>query len=77
MMCVMSIRVVTYADYVETPWKNGGGVTREIARADESSEPEWRVSLATIDRDGPISPILRSYDRTIVPVAGAGFVLAR
>ncbi len=71
----MSIRVINYAEYRETPWKNGGGVTHEIARSDESSEPDWRISLATIDRDGPFSDFT-GFDRTIVPVGGAGFVLS-
>jgi environmental stress-induced protein Ves len=75
MMSRMSIRVIRYADYVETPWKNGGGVTHEIARSDESSEPDWRISLATIDRDGPFSDFT-GFDRTIVPLDGGGFELS-
>ena len=34
------------------PWPNGGGTTRELARADDGS---WRISLAEIDRDGRFS----------------------
>ncbi|PUA80399.1 HutD/Ves family protein [Nocardioides currus] len=34
------------------PWPNGGGTTRELAVADDGA---WRISLATIDRDGPFS----------------------
>ena len=75
MMSRMSVRVIRSADYVETPWKNGGGVTHEIARSDESSEPDWRISLATIDRDGPFSDFT-GYDRTIVPLDGGGFELS-
>jgi environmental stress-induced protein Ves len=71
----MSINVINYADYRETPWKNGGGVTHEIARSDDSSEPDWRISLATIDRDGPFSDFT-GFDRTIVPIGGTGFVLS-
>ncbi|HTA39215.1 MAG TPA: HutD family protein [Candidatus Acidoferrales bacterium] len=71
----MPIRVIRFADYVETPWKNGGGVTHEIARSDERGEPEWRISLATIDRDGPFSDFT-GYDRTIVPLDGNGFDLS-
>jgi uncharacterized protein len=71
----MSIRVIRYAGYRETPWKNGGGVTHEIARSDEGGEPDWRISLATIDRDGPFSDFA-GYDRSIVPLDGAGFELS-
>lgn len=62
------IEVIRASDYREQPWKNGGGLTREIAVAfsdDESTSVLWRVSLATIDRDGPFSEY-RGYDRTIV-----------
>jgi uncharacterized protein len=68
------MRVIPFESYRETPWKNGGGVTREIARSPGDGAPEWRVSLATIDRDGPFSDF-SGYDRTIVPVGGAGFEL--
>ena len=71
----MPIRIIRSADYGETPWKNGGGVTHEIARSDKNGEAEWRISLATIDRDGPFSDFT-GYDRTIVPLDGAGFELS-
>jgi uncharacterized protein len=59
-------------DYLEQPWKNGGGLTREIAvgLSDEATPRIlWRVSLATIERDGPFSEF-RGYDRTIVAIDG-------
>ncbi|MBN3815320.1 HutD family protein [Paraburkholderia sp. Se-20369] len=33
------------------PWRNGGGITRTIA----TGGAQWRVSLASIKRDGPYS----------------------
>ena len=39
-------------DVAPQPWANGGGTTRELARADDGT---WRISLAEIDRDGPFS----------------------
>jgi uncharacterized protein len=48
----------------EQPWKNGGGLTREIAAGDF-----WRLSIATIDRSGPFSEF-PGYDRTIVAIEG-------
>ena len=74
-MSAPPIRVIRSVDYVETPWKNGGGVTHEIARSDTDGEVEWRISLATIDRDGPFSDFA-GYDRTIVPLDGSGFELS-
>lgn len=38
-----------------TPWKNGGGRTRELLRWPEGSDWRLRVSLADIDADGPFS----------------------
>jgi environmental stress-induced protein Ves len=46
------VTVVRVADVRPEPWANGGGTTRELARADDGS---WRISLADIDRDGPFS----------------------
>ncbi len=46
-------RTVRAADVRPEPWVNGGGTTRELARADDGS---WRISLADIDGDGPFSP---------------------
>ncbi|MGA7570772.1 MAG: HutD family protein [Candidatus Aquilonibacter sp.] len=59
-------------DYREQPWTNGGGLTREIAVAlSDEATPRvlWRVSVATIERDGPFSEF-RGYDRTIVAIDG-------
>jgi uncharacterized protein len=67
------MRVLLSESYAAMPWKNGGGITREIARS-EGDTPAWRISLATIDRDGPFSAF-PGYGRTIVPLEGAGFTL--
>lgn len=58
------LTLITAGEYKEQPWKNGGGLTHEIA-ADDC----WRLSIATIDRDGPFSEY-RGYDRTIVAISG-------
>ena len=41
---------------VATPWKNGGGLTRELALHAPQGRFIWRLSLADIQRDGPFSP---------------------
>jgi environmental stress-induced protein Ves len=46
------VPVVRVDDVAPQPWANGGGTTRELARADDGS---WRISLADIDTDGPFS----------------------
>jgi len=54
--------------YRAMPWKNGRGITHEIA-AEEEQELGWRLSIATIDCDGPFSDFT-GYDRTIMTIDG-------
>ncbi|HEY7791545.1 MAG TPA: HutD family protein [Vicinamibacterales bacterium] len=57
-----------------TPWKNGGGVTREIIRRPVGAtldDFEWRVSIATMAADGPFSPF-PGVDRLLIVLDGAG-----
>ncbi|MGO4329872.1 HutD family protein [Cupriavidus sp. 2TAF22] len=56
------------------PWKNGGGVTREIAAFPPGAGMDtflWRVSVADIAADGPFSAF-PGIDRQIVLLDGAG-----
>ncbi|RAR67764.1 hypothetical protein C7401_1012 [Paraburkholderia unamae] len=66
------------ADLAPSAWKNGGGVTREIAaRAAAGASPDgfaWRVSLADIERAGPFSRF-EGIERTLVLINGAGLLL--
>src|SRR3984885_1398856 len=67
--------ILRESTYVTVPWKNGGGVTREILRSPpESTAFDWRLSLATIDSPGPFSSF-DGYHRTLVLVRGAGVEL--
>ncbi len=57
-----------------TPWKNGGGVTREIVCSPPGAGMDgfdWRVSIATIDKAGPFSAFT-GVDRVIMLLDGAG-----
>ncbi|GBQ98447.1 hypothetical protein AA23498_3230 [Acetobacter nitrogenifigens DSM 23921 = NBRC 105050] len=59
-----------------SPWKNGGGVTREIAVArDDDERVLWRLSVADIARDGPFSSFERT-DRSMALLNGSGLDLA-
>lgn len=60
--------------YQRVAWKNGGGVTDVIAVA-PGERPEWRISVARIELDGPFSDF-SGYDRTIIPLSGDGVALA-
>jgi hypothetical protein len=58
------------------PWKNGAGLTREIARGGaDPVEFDWRLSVAEVDRDAPFSAF-PGVDRCIVLLHGGGMRLA-
>jgi environmental stress-induced protein Ves len=56
------------------PWKNGGGVTRELLAWPTAEDWLIRISVADIEKDGPFSafPGIR---RTITVLSGAGIWL--
>ncbi len=60
-----------------TPWKNGGGRTREIACSPHGAtmaDFDWRVSIAEVNSDGAFSRF-ENVDRTILLLAGEGMTL--
>lgn len=63
------------AGYLTQPWRNGGGVTQEIARAPDAGEFDWRISMATVSEDGAFSTF-PGVDRTLTVLTGAGIMLA-
>ncbi|MGR3911376.1 HutD family protein [Burkholderia sp. SR8] len=66
------------ADLVASPWKNGGGVTREIGAFPVGAALDafaWRVSVADVAAAGPFSRF-DGVDRTLVLLSGAGMTLA-
>jgi environmental stress-induced protein Ves len=66
--------LLRWADYAVVPWKNGGGVTREIARRPASSPFEWRLSMADMPTEAPFSPFA-GVTRHLALVEGNGLVL--
>ncbi|POR52132.1 hypothetical protein B0G62_105100 [Paraburkholderia eburnea] len=62
------------ADLVASPWKNGGGITREIALGGSPEAFAWRVSVADVAQAGPFSRF-EGVARTLVLLDGAGMVL--
>ncbi len=59
------------------PWRNGGGLTREIAVHADPEAPSqilWRISAATIAAPGPFSRF-EGIDRTLAVIEGKGLVL--
>ncbi|OBY25818.1 HutD/Ves family protein [Leisingera sp. JC1] len=57
------------------PWKNGGGVTRELASHSDDGKLAWRLSLADITRNGPFSAF-PGLARIHCIVEGAGHTLS-
>ncbi|MFD7027034.1 HutD family protein [Streptomyces sp. NPDC059917] len=75
------VRILRAADRTAEAWKNGGGVTRQIAagapvpgRVSVAGDFGWRVSLAEVAADGPFSAF-PGVDRTLTVVEGAGMDL--
>ena len=72
------MRVLRAADHRRMPWKNGGGVTTEIAVFPEGAgldDFDWRVSMANVASDGPFSQFPR-VDRTVAVLEGEGIALS-
>lgn len=70
-------KILSAKDFRSMPWKNGGGVTRELYRLPHPTDPErfsLRLSMAQVAADGPFSTF-PGIDRTLLLVQGAGFRL--
>jgi environmental stress-induced protein Ves len=66
------VQIFRAADRISTPWKNGGGITREVAvwpLAAGMEEFGWRVSIATVSRGGAFS-IFPGVDRELAVIEG-------
>jgi len=77
----MDIARLDPAAYRRTPWKNGGGVTIDIAdayvpgaTAGSWSGMQWRLGRTRIVEPGPFSD-LTGYDRILTVIGGRGLVL--
>ncbi|WP_137155032.1 HutD family protein [Rhizobium sp. FKL33] len=71
------MRILRRDDYRKMPWKNGKGVTEEVASFPEGAaldEFGWRLSIAHVAEDGPFS-VFPGIDRTITLLSGNGMTL--
>ena len=67
--------ILPASGYRAMAWKNGQGVTREIAREPASGDSFlWRLSIAEVAADGAFS-LFPGVDRTITLIQGAGMEL--
>lgn len=68
------MRVIRKSDLVEVPWKNGRGITREIAARFEGDRLLWRISMADVVEDGPFSEF-DGLTRILTVIQGDGLLL--
>ncbi|RKP52778.1 HutD family protein [Trinickia fusca] len=72
-----AITLMRASELAAVPWKNGGGVTREVAAHPPQAgfdTFDWRVSVADVAQPGPFSRFA-GIDRTLVLLEGAGMRL--
>lgn len=69
---VSVVHLVALADRPAQPWRNGGGITHDLlAWPPDQAAWQLRVSVATIDRDGPFSRF-DGVQRWFTVLSGAG-----
>jgi environmental stress-induced protein Ves len=70
----MALQLISPNQWKTQAWKNGGGITHQLARSDDQSGMRWRVSIAEVASDGPFSRFEQT-DRIIMLLQGNGFCL--
>jgi environmental stress-induced protein Ves len=62
------------ADVTVTPWRNGSGLTRELAAWPDAADWQWRMSVAEVANSGPFS-CFDGVMRWFAVLSGEGVVL--
>lgn len=70
----MALQLISPKQWQTQVWKNGGGITHQLARSDDDIGMRWRVSIAEVASDGPFSRFEQT-DRIIMLLQGEGFCL--
>ena len=70
----MTPRLVALADTPPVPWRNGGGLTRELLAWPDGGDWAVRVSVAEIEADGPFSTF-PGVERWFAVLEGGGVAL--
>lgn len=70
----MEPRAISVDAVPPRPWRNGGGITRELLVSPDADRWQWRVSVADIERDGPFSA-WPGVQRWFAVLEGAGVSL--
>ncbi|WP_457946756.1 HutD/Ves family protein [Pseudarthrobacter sp. alpha12b] len=70
------MQIIRFAELKAEPWRNGGGVTREIARqGSEDGGWDWRVSIADVAKAGDFSAF-PGMERVLTVIEGELLLLA-
>lgn len=67
-------RVIPANEYQRVRWRNQLGWTREIAKAPEGDDWDWRLSIAEVERNAAFSSF-PGIDRVLVLLSGNGLRL--
>ena len=67
----MGWHLIALADVAATPWRNGGGITRELAVWPPQGDWQWRMSVAEVVASGPFSRF-EGVERWFAVLSGAG-----
>lgn len=68
------MQIIRFTELLKTPWKNGGGVTRNIASAQINGATVWRLSMADVSQDGAFS-YFSGLMRILTVIKGDGMTL--
>ncbi|WP_037459046.1 HutD family protein [Shewanella sp. HN-41] len=77
MILIKNMQLIRYRECPSTPWKNGGGSTKQLlispTNADLSNF-DYRISIARVSSSGPFSQFI-DIDRQLCLLEGAGLRL--
>ena len=68
------MRILRWSELKAVPWKNGHGITRELAKETNAASFSWRLSIADVAGDGPFSRF-DGMRRILTVVEGKGMEL--
>lgn len=71
----MSWHRIALDSVAPTPWRNGGGTTRELVVFPVRENWHWRLSVADISQDGPFSQF-ENVERWFAVLSGSGVRLS-
>ncbi len=74
MITTPTLQCVHLAQVPPQPWRNGGGCTQELLAWPTATDWQCRISVATIDQNGPFSAF-PGVERWFTVLSGEGVVL--